>query len=115
MLRSALFGASFTCPTTTPISYSRTIASIICANRGGAHFWQRGGKSGFQLGRFDWRADCEISKIDRLGSKYRVQSYCHAKREMFVGDPLEFAKHFELWQSKTGMHWRELEEEEDRK
>lgn len=86
-----------------------------CANRGGARFWQRGGKSGFQLGRFDWRADCEISKIDRVGSKYRVHSYCRAKSEMFVGDPLEGAKVFELWQSKTGMHWRALEEEEDRK
>jgi hypothetical protein len=30
---------------------------------------------------------------------------------MFVGDPLEGAKHFELWRSKTGMHWRELEEQ----
>jgi hypothetical protein len=40
-----------------------------------------------------------------------VHSYCRAKREMFVGDPLEGAKHFELWQSKTGMHWRELEED----
>jgi hypothetical protein len=82
-----------------------------CANRGGVRFWRRGGKSGFQLGRFDWRADCEISKIDLVGEVYRVHSYCRAKREMFVGDPLEGAKHFELWRSKTGMHWRELEED----
>jgi hypothetical protein len=86
-----------------------------CANRGGVRFWRRGGKSGFQLGRFDWRADCEISKIERVASKgpnvYRVHSYCRAKREMFIGDPLEGAKHFELWRSKTGMHWRELEED----
>jgi hypothetical protein len=82
-----------------------------CANRGGVRFWRRGGKSGFQLGRFDWRADCEISKIDLVGEVYRVHSYSRAKREMFVGDPLEGAKLFELWQSKTGMHWRELEED----
>jgi hypothetical protein len=86
-----------------------------CANRGGVRFWRHGGKWGFQLGRFDWRSDCEISKIERVPSKgpkvYRVHSYCRAKREMFVGDPLEGAKHFELWQSKTGMHWRELEED----
>jgi hypothetical protein len=86
-----------------------------CANRGGARFWRRGGKWGFQLGRFDWRADCEISKIDRVPSKgpkvYRVHSYCRAKGEMFVGDPLKGAKVFELWQSKTGMHWRESEED----
>jgi hypothetical protein len=30
---------------------------------------------------------------------------------MFVGDELEGAKVFELWRSKTGMHWRELEED----
>ena len=70
---------------------------------------------GFQLGRFDWRSDCEISKIERVPSKgpkvYRVHSYCRAKREMFVGDPLKGAKLFELWQSKTGLHWRELEED----
>jgi hypothetical protein len=82
-----------------------------CANRGGVRFWRRGGKSGFQLGRFDWRADCEISKIDLVGEVYRVHGYCRAKREMFVGDPLEGAKVFELWQSKTGIHWRELEAE----
>jgi hypothetical protein len=82
-----------------------------CGNRGGARFWQRGGKSGFQLGRFDWRADCEIRKIDRVGSKYRVHSYCRAKKGMFAGDPTEGAKHFELWRSKTGMHWRDLEED----
>jgi hypothetical protein len=75
-------------------------------------FWRRGSKVGFQLGRFDWRADCEIRKIDFVGPNvYRVHSYCRAEREMFVGDPLESAKHFELWQSKTGMHWRELEEQ----
>jgi hypothetical protein len=51
-------------------------------------------------------------RSDRLPlSVYRVHSYCRAKREMFVGDPLEGAKHFELWRSKTGMHWRELEEQ----
>jgi hypothetical protein len=83
-----------------------------CANRGGVRFWSRGGKSGFQLGRFNWRADCEISKIDLVGPKvYRVHSYCRAKREMLVGDPLEYALHFELWRSKTGMHWRDLEED----
>lgn len=83
-----------------------------CANRGGARFWRRGGKWGFQLGRFDWRADCEISKIERVPSKgpkvYRVHSYCRAK---WGDDPLERAKVFELWQSKTGMHWGELEED----
>ena len=28
---------------------------------------------------------------------------------MFVGDPLEGEKVFEVWRSKTGLHWRELE------
>jgi hypothetical protein len=83
-----------------------------CANRGGVRFWRRGGKSGFQLGRFDWRADCEISKIDLVGPKvHRVHSHCRSKREIFVGDPLEGTKLFELWPSKAGWRWRELEED----
>jgi hypothetical protein len=83
-----------------------------CANRGGVRFWRRGDKSGFQLGRFNWRADCKISKIDLVGPKvYRVHSHCRSKREMFVGDPLEGTKLFELWRSKAGLRWRELEED----
>jgi hypothetical protein len=84
-----------------------------CANRGGARFWQRGGKSGFQLGRFDWRADCEIRKVTRVGRRYRVLGYCQPDPDGELQQPDE--RHFELWQSKTGMHWRDLEEEEDRK
>jgi hypothetical protein len=83
-----------------------------CANHGGVRFWRRGGKSGYQLGRFDWRANCQISKIDLVGSKvYRVHSHCRANRAMFVDDPLEGTKPFELWRSKAGLRWRELEED----
>jgi hypothetical protein len=74
-----------------------------CANRGGVRFWQRGGKSGFRLGRFEWRANCEIRKIDLVSPKvYRVHGYCRTDGGAMV---------FEIWQSKTGMHWRELEDQ----
>jgi hypothetical protein len=43
-----------------------------CANRGGVRFWRRGSKWGFQLGRCNARADCEIRKITRVGGRYRV-------------------------------------------
>jgi hypothetical protein len=32
-----------------------------CANCGGVRFWRRGGKSRYELGRFDARTDCEIT------------------------------------------------------
>jgi Bacterial SH3 domain len=83
-----------------------------CANHGGVRFWRRGGKSGFQLGRFDWRANCEVSKIELVDpKKYRVHSYCLAARGLFADSPLEGDKIFELWQSEAGLRWRELEEE----
>jgi hypothetical protein len=89
-----------------------------CGNHGGVRFWRRGGKSGYQLGRFDWRADCKISKIERVASKgkvqtYRVHSHCRAHSAKFVGDPpnAEGARLFELWQSEAGLRWRELEED----
>jgi len=47
-----------------------------CANRGGVRFWRRGSKWGFQLGRFNARADCEIRKVTRVGRRYRVLGYC---------------------------------------
>jgi hypothetical protein len=84
-----------------------------CANRGGVRFWRRGGKSGYQLGRFNVRTDCAINKIDLVRQKvYRVHSSC--KRQRLEEDPDEhepWREKFELWQSKTGMHWRELEED----
>jgi hypothetical protein len=77
-----------------------------CANRGGVRFWRRSGKSGYQLGRFDWRVDCEISKIDLVGRRrkvYRVQSACKYNDD----EPQKY--NFKLWRSKTGMHWQDLE------
>ena len=72
-----------------------------CANRGGIRFWKRGGKWGYELGRFDARTDCEITKVVRTRSNvYRVRSRC-----------LDRSEHFKLWRSKTGMHWRDLEED----
>ena len=56
-----------------------------CANHGGVRFWRRGGKLRYQLGRFDWRADCKISKIELVGPNvYRVDSHCRANDSMFV-------------------------------
>jgi hypothetical protein len=79
-----------------------------CGNHGGVRFWRRGG---FQLGRFDWRANCQISKIDLVGQKvYRVYGHCRSNKSMFMGDPLEGNKVFEIWQqSKMELRWRELE------
>jgi hypothetical protein len=86
-----------------------------CANRGGVRFWQRGARSGFILGRFEVRWDCQISKINRIGSRYRVSSYCRlakSDRPDPDGDLQQRQEpHFELWRSKTGMHWRDLEED----
>jgi hypothetical protein len=76
-----------------------------CANRGGVRFWRRGGKWGYQLGRFEQRIDCEIRKVTRVGRRYRVLGYCQPDPDLQKPDE----RHFELWQSKTGMHWRELE------
>jgi hypothetical protein len=84
-----------------------------CANRGGVRFWRRGSKWGFQLGRINARADCEIRKVTRVGRRYRVLGYCQPDPDDELQQPDE--RHFELWQSKTGMHWRDLGEEEDRK
>jgi hypothetical protein len=80
-----------------------------CANRGGIRFWRQGKKWGYQLGRFEWRADCEITKINRVSGTYQVHSYCRAKQEMFVGDPLEGDKIFEIWQVGTKMYMRDIE------
>jgi hypothetical protein len=87
-----------------------------CGNHGGVRFWRRGGKSGYQLGRFDWRADCKISKIERVASQGKVQTcrvHSHCNRVMFPGEPPKAtrARHFELWQSEAGLRWRELEAE----
>jgi hypothetical protein len=86
-----------------------------CANHGGVRFFQRNGKTHYQLGRFEWRANCEISKIEMIGSAvYRVSSYCRAKRGVFGPDtPLEEAKRFEIRQIETktcskGDCWQEL-------
>jgi hypothetical protein len=82
-----------------------------CANLGGVRFWQRGGKSGYQIGRFDYRNDCKISKIERVASKgpnvYRVHSHCRDKHRDVAGGPLKGTRLFELWQSKAGLRWRE--------
>jgi hypothetical protein len=80
-----------------------------CANRGGIRFWRQGKKWGYQLDRFEWRADCEITKINRVSRTYQVHSYCRAKQEMFVGDPLEGDKIFEIWQAGTKMYMRDIE------
>ncbi|HEY7296296.1 MAG TPA: hypothetical protein VH684_00050 [Xanthobacteraceae bacterium] len=73
----------------------------------------RRGKSSYQLGRFDWRANCQISKIDLVGPKvYRVYGHRRSNDSMFVGDPLEGKKVFEVWrQSKMELRSRELEED----
>jgi hypothetical protein len=92
----------------TPLSSVDNFDS--CANHGGVRFWQRSGKTTYQLGRFDWRANCKISKIYLVGpTVYRVSSYCRANESMFVGDSLEGPKNFELLQFKEGWRWRELE------
>jgi hypothetical protein len=79
-----------------------------CGNHGGIHL--RKGR-GYQLGRFDWRADCKISAIEVVSKKnpniYRIYSYCRAHKAMFVGDPTEGTKVFELWQSKAGLRMRD--------
>jgi hypothetical protein len=38
-----------------------------------------------------------------------VLGYCQPDPDDDLQHPDE--RHFELWQSKTGMHWRELEED----
>jgi hypothetical protein len=81
-----------------------------CANKGGVRF-QRG-KSSYQFGRFDWRANCQISKIDLVGPKvYRVHSRCRG-RDLDDLDKMVFEERvFEVWrQSKTELRWREIED-----
>jgi hypothetical protein len=78
-----------------------------CGNHGGIHL--RKGR-GYQLGRFDWRANCKISAIEVISKNpniYLVHSYCQANKGMFVGDPTKGAKGFELWQSKAGFRMRD--------
>jgi hypothetical protein len=80
-----------------------------CGNHGGIHL--RKGRS-YQLGRFDWRANCKINAIEVVSNDpktYRVYSYCRANGEMFVGDPTRGAKVFELWRSKAGLRMRDKE------
>jgi hypothetical protein len=101
-------------PDITPLVRSN---AFNCANLGGVRFWRRGNKSGFQLGRFDWRADCKISKIERVVSNdqtaYRLYSHCRAERSMFVSDtpgPVEEDRSFELWQANqdcVGENWKQ--------
>src|SRR5262249_30248511 len=69
---------------------------------------RRGSKWGFQLGRFNARADCEIRKVTRVG-RLRVLGYCQPDPDNDLRQP--DGRHFELWRSKTGMHWRDLEED----
>jgi hypothetical protein len=88
-------------PDTTPLVSSN---AFDCANLGGVRFWRRGNKSGFQLGRFDWRADCKISKIERIGNKYRVSADCTSDSE-----PPHETRFFEIWRAKPGLRWRESE------
>jgi len=80
-----------------------------CGNHGGIHL--RKGR-GYQLGRFDWRANCKISAIEvvsKTPKTYRVHSYCRANGEVFVGDSTKGTKVFELWRSKAGLRMRDKE------
>ncbi len=98
-------------PDTTPLVRSN---AFNCANLGGVRFWRRGNKSAFQLGRFEWRADCKISKIERIENKYRVSADCTADRDIFyTGEDSQKPQHetriFEIWRAKPGLRWRENE------
>jgi len=80
-----------------------------CGNHGGIHL--RKGR-GYQLGRFDWRANCKISAIEVVSKNpktYRLSSDCRANGEMFVGDSTKGTKVFELWRSKAGLRMRDKE------
>jgi hypothetical protein len=86
-----------------------------CGNKGGVRFWRHGSKTNLQFGRFEWRADCKISKIERIGSKNRVSADCTADRDIFyTGEDSQKPQHetrfFEIWRAKPGLRWRELEE-----
>src|SRR5262249_51382404 len=73
-----------------------------CGNRGGIRFSNR--SRSFEQGRFEWRARCDITSIKLIATKYRVSSYCHANGPMFVGDPDEGPKVFDLWRSKGSLY-----------
>jgi hypothetical protein len=85
-----------------------------CANNGGARLWRHGIKTNLQFGRFEWRAHCKISKIERLGNRYRVSADCRADRAIFyTGEDSQKPQHetriFEIWRAKPGLRWRESE------
>ncbi len=85
-----------------------------CKNHGGIHF--RKGRQ-YQLGRFDWRANCKIDAIRPVSKApiiYRIDSHCRAKSSMFAGDPTEGTKIFELWQSKAGLRMKNDDVAQDR-
>jgi hypothetical protein len=98
-------------PDTTPLVRSN---AFNCANLGGVRFWRHGSKTNLQFGRFEWRADCKISKIERIGNKYRVSADCTADRDIFyTGEdsqkPQPETRFFEIWRAKPGLRWRESE------
>ena len=82
-----------------------------CGNRGGIRFSNR--NRSFEQGRFDWRASCEITSIKLIATKYRVSSYCHANGPMFVGDPVEGLKVFDVWRSKGSLYLEDASDEAD--
>jgi hypothetical protein len=68
-----------------------------CANHGSVHF-RRGSR--YQFGRFDWRANCQISKIEVNSGVYRIHSLCRSKSGIDYGEgPLEAPRNFEFWRS----------------
>jgi hypothetical protein len=99
-------------PDTAPLVRARSFDG--CANNGGARFWRHGSKTNLQFGRFEWRADCKISKIERIENKYRVSADCTADRAIFyTGEDSQKPQHetrfFEIWRAKPGLRWRESE------
>jgi hypothetical protein len=80
-----------------------------CGNRGGIRF--SNSNRSFEQGRFDWRASCEITSIKLIATKYRVSSYCHANGPMFVGDPVEGPKVFDVWRSKGSLYLEDASDE----
>jgi hypothetical protein len=61
----------------------------------------------------DWRASCEITSIKLIATKYRVSSYCHSNGPMFVGDPVEGPKVFDVWRSKRSLYLEDASDEAD--
>jgi hypothetical protein len=46
-----------------------------------------------------------------IATKYRVSSYCHANGPMFVGDPVEGPKVFDVWRSKGSLYLEDASDE----